>query len=491
MSLYQNLKNIISSKEPSNELYSDLRQLAEGYVESNPALAIEHLRIAASLAWISNTTRKHDKKLDAVLHSIGSSHLSMNTNLDESGSVVIITSGILEFGGLTQQVENLVKYFPENEKLVVWTTESFSNSNIDSDRGKSISERAEIKKVDTDQNHIYGAKEIVNWVENNKVKAFFYFLSPDDTTAFLLPSMLPGHKHILINVSHHVFCLGSFQFDAIVDVSDHYYHESVVEERSEQLHKIYLSGRGELDDLQKIVKNDIRKDLSIPEEAYLTVTVGNPNKSIWDSDQSYIHIIGKMLMESVDVHHLLIAKGMDKIKDLIVWHYPKVKNRIHVLNGTRDLIPTLKGCDLYLNSFPMGGALSSLDAIAASLAIVAIPAQREWFKISEITALSQDEYLSIIKMFVNDFEFRLEHAATLQEFYRENHQPIRVAEQYMELLEKVHLGNKEYRVQKGFQLNGLKRHVDLGKLKRDVVNPYLELGHSDNKTLNRLIKQLS
>ncbi|MFT5149834.1 MAG: hypothetical protein ACI86P_002524, partial [Flavobacteriales bacterium] len=30
MSLYQNLKNIISSKEPSNELYSDLRQLAEG-----------------------------------------------------------------------------------------------------------------------------------------------------------------------------------------------------------------------------------------------------------------------------------------------------------------------------------------------------------------------------------------------------------------------------------------------------------------------------
>jgi len=488
--LLDRIKSFFNAEEASDSLYQELRNKSAASVDEDPQLALKYLRIAASLAWLSNSSHKHDKKMDAIIHGIGSSHVVSEKNNEEEGSLVIITSGILEFGGLTQQVENLVKFLPDNQKLKVWSTESFSNSNLDCDRGHSIRKKAEILTIDKNLDHITSANKIAEWTRENPVSGFIYFLSPDDTTGFLLPSMLPNFKHILINVSHHVFCLGSFQFDGIVDVSDFYYNESIAEERNEQIHKIYLSGRGQLADLQLIPKNNIREELGIPSEAYLTVTVGNPSKSIWDSDQSYIYIIGQMLQSFGNVHHLLIAKGMDRIKKLIAYHYPKVKDKIHVLEGTRDLIPTLKACDLYLNSYPMGGALSSLDAIASSLAIVAIPAQKDWFKISEITALNQEEYLGIIRMFIDDFEFRLEHAATLQEFYKNNHQPKKVAEQYLELVKKIELGKKEYKEQESFKLHGLKGHVDLGKLEREVIRPYLALGNKEDVIIQKLRKQL-
>ncbi len=491
MGLIDRIKSVFFKNDSDNKLYELLRDKAENLASTDQNKSIDYLKIAASLAWISNTSHKHDKKLDAVLHLIGTSLLSQDVKCDPNGVLVIVTSGILEYGGLTQQVENLVKYMPESQEIVIWTTEAFSNSDIHCERGKSITKRAIIKVLENKGDVQAGVSEIVEWAKYTPIKSFIYFLSPDDTTAFMLPSALPLQKHILINVSHHVFCLGSFQFDAIVDVSDHYYQESIDEHRNDSLHLIYLSGRGQLKDLRNVVKNKTRSQLGIPEDAYLTVTVGNPSKNLWDADQRYLHIIGEMLMENVKVHHLLIAKGMQRIKDLIVESYPKVASRIHIIEGTRELIPTLKCCDLYLNSFPMGGALSSLDAIAASLPIVAIPAQKEWFKMSDITALSQSEYIGIINMFIQDFEYRLESADALQLFYQAHHQPQKVASQYLQLIERLELGNKSYEAQKDFRLFGLKKHIDINKLEREVIQPFLKLGNEEDKMITQLRKQLS
>lgn len=488
--LLTKIKTAFAPKGDVNDFYQKIKLKAKEQAKSDDLKALSQVELAARLGWLANTSHKHDKDLDDVLRVVGASNAQSN-NADPDGEIVIVTSGILEFGGLTQQVVNLVQYLPEHQKVSLWTTQAFTNSNLDCDRAHFIEERCPINAVNPEVNVLENAAKLAEWSKDRKIKAFIYFLSPDDTLGFILPSVLVGHLHALINVSHHVFCLGSNQFDMVVDVSDFYYKESVNESRNKNLEIIYLSGRAQLEELMAIEKNDTREHFGIPEEAFLTATVGNPSKNIWDKEESYLHIIGLMLERDPNIHHLLIAKGMKRIKDMIVERYPKVGDRLHVINGTNELIATLKCCDLYLNSYPMGGALSSLDAIAAGLAMVAIPAQKDWFKIAEITALNQEEYLNIIAMFVIDDDFRREQVLALQDFYKQNHQPEAVAVRYMEVINSLERTKQDQLPRHELQLSEIKRHIDAGTWNRKIAQPAQKLGWENDKDFKGLNRKFN
>jgi hypothetical protein len=421
--------------ERANAILSELKSALRKQVDAKKYTeALKTARSIIQLGWWSITTVRYDSELDEQLHRIGSECARSPVETD-SNKVIYVTSGILAYGGLTQQLVNHLEYHDkERFELHVFSTDLFPKSDLKSERAKRVKELCRFQSVKAKDDLLANAIEIAEYIEKERIGTLVLLLSPDDVIGLVLASMLPDIPSIFINSSHHVFTGGSFQFDAFVDVTGHYHRESVESARNANLVYISLCGRMSKEEAELLSIRDFKSELGLDEKTLLTATVGNMSKNTWGGDDSYMNIIGRTLSENPCVHHLFIGTRASQLKSDIINKYPSCSGRIHTITPTPKILEAMKGCDIYLNSFPMGGALSTLDAIASGLPVVLIAAHEAWFNKPEYTVRSQEEYERLLNRYVSDKHFRLRAIAELGDMYEQILSPKIVLQRYEKLI---------------------------------------------------------
>lgn len=385
---------------------------------------------ASTLAWESKVDFFHDKEIDHSLYNLGQAIYEETEIFPKHKKIRIgyITSGILSFGGLTQHIENIIKFHNRDEfEIYIYSTEC----SFDSPSHKQAQNRIEILKGLSDKFYINKydisffdkANSIIKQIKKDEIDVFAYFLAPNDVVAQLIVSCTSNYKNIYFHDSSHLFCLGSYQYDIHIDITKKYLARCINENINKNTVHIPLPGRKEACETPKNKIRPIRTKYNLSSKDLLTITVGNPTKNIWNNNFDYIYIIGELLSKNANVYHVLVADGMEKIKGLITKKYPSVKERIIVEKSTTRLLDLLQDCDLYLSSYPLGGGLAILDAIAAKLPAVSIELQREILLCDEIIALNKEEYISISQRLISDSGLRRKISKRLFELYEKFYNP--------------------------------------------------------------------
>ena len=403
--------------------------IADGRYEE----AISELRVFLQLGWWNEANVRFDPWADSMIHRIGQT-LAMSNHESNPQRVTYITSGILAQGGLTQLLLNLMRHHDHDRfGFEIVNTDFFPKSDLDCERALELKGYSPLQTFHNESGYLHHAKAIVDYLRESKVGVLVFLLSPDDVTGLLVASAFPSIPKVFINASHHVFSGGSFQFDALVDIHPNYYQESKSSKRNPSLHYISLASRMDRATANGLPVRKLREELSLQEDAFLTITVGNVQKCLWNGSRDYVHLVGWMLDSFPEVHHLILAPNADILIDVFHEEYPNLSNRLHPLTPTQDIIQLLKGTDLYINSYPLGGALSSIDAMTSGIPVIFVQIDLDWFMLPNQTAMDAESYQEILHRMLSDEDFRRSKLDEQSRRFDELLSPNRMARSYEEL----------------------------------------------------------
>lgn len=393
---------------------------------------------ATTIAWDSNVNIYHDKEVDKSLHGLGFNYFGLKDLSEKHSKVRIayITSGILPYGGLTQHIENIIKFHDKDSfEIYLYSTEcSFGGGSKlrAKDRVSALNEEVEkLFIADFDSSLLEKADSVVREIEKDEVDVLAYFLAPNDVVSSLVASCFRNYKNIFFHDSSHVFCLGSFQFDLHIDTTKKFFLRCKDENINHNVIHLPLPGRAQ--DNDKLVGRALREKCGLSDSSILAATIGNPQKNVWDNNHAYIEITGELLTANENLYLLLVADGMQHIRNLLVDRFPNIAERVFVEKSTPKVCDLLKECDMYFSSFPVGGGLAILDAISVGLPVVSVESQREILQCDEIIACDKEDYISVANRLVQDIEFRNNVAQKVSSVYRENFDPRKIVRQIEEI----------------------------------------------------------
>lgn len=435
-------QDVESLSHETQELLEKIRESVPSFIRQGKyETALKCLRAYLLIGWWCDTDSKFDTWADEQLNLIGLEYVR-NYSPQNRRKIAYVTSGILAEGGLTQLLCNLILHH-DHDKFDIQIIDNgfFPDSDPSCDRGILLKEKCQINSFGHDKGYVQSIISLADHVENEKIGLLVFLLSPDDIVSLTLPSIFPNIPSVFINASHHLFCGGSFQFNSFVDIQEYYYNESLETGRNTRCRYISQGARISPQRAKEVSARNLRAELGLPADSILTITVGNANKCLWRGDMSYVSIIAWMLEHYPKVHHIILARNPKPLIKAFAESHPRLAERIHTLETTLDIIPVLKSCDLYLNSYPLGGALSSVDAISAGIPVLFIKAHLPWFHLADQTAVDAIDYKRKLKQLLNDKTFRLRCVQNQDVLFKEVLDPSVVARKFEEEFLKVDIDN--------------------------------------------------
>lgn len=120
--------------------------------------------------------------------------------------------------------------------------------------------------------------------------------------------------------------------------------------------------------------HDIRKELNLPKEAFIVLSVGELNNN--KNQATIIKAIGQLLNAKdhknyQDLHYLLCGKGYNDEKLKALAMQLGIENHVHFLGYRRDVVDICSQSDIYaMPSFREGLPVSSLEAMYCGLPLV-------------------------------------------------------------------------------------------------------------------------
>lgn len=114
---------------------------------------------------------------------------------------------------------------------------------------------------------------------------------------------------------------------------------------------------------------DIKKELGIPEDAFLLVNVANNRKM---KGIPYLLKAMNLLPADANIHLLLIGRDMDDPKHLKIIEAGDKKDKIHILGFRKDVLNIVAACDTFVLSSIIGESITKSVLEAMSLGVAPI-----------------------------------------------------------------------------------------------------------------------
>lgn len=114
---------------------------------------------------------------------------------------------------------------------------------------------------------------------------------------------------------------------------------------------------------------DIRKELSIPENAFLLINVANNRKM---KGIPYLLKAMSYLHEELPVHLLLVGRNMDSKRHLRIINQSEKKENVHILGFRKDVLNIVSACDVFVLPSIKGESITKSVIEAMSLGIAPI-----------------------------------------------------------------------------------------------------------------------
>jgi len=114
---------------------------------------------------------------------------------------------------------------------------------------------------------------------------------------------------------------------------------------------------------------DIKKELGIPEDAFLLVNVANNRRM---KGIPYLLKAMNLLPSDANIHLLLVGRNMDDKKHLKVINAGDKKNNIHILGFRKDVLNIVAACNSFVLSSITGESITKSVLEAMSLGVTPI-----------------------------------------------------------------------------------------------------------------------
>lgn len=328
-------------------------------------------------------TNSYDAKIEGIMRDYYDKNTNMflsmetnpskKTNMQQPPNVGIIFTELYNTGGHTPLVKRFIESFSKEYTVVAFTSRILSNSykkgnfdvmdevetcgvhwNLDVDRFSEL------------------AKDLYNEIVKNNIDILFCYIHPQDIVSSALFALLKYTtkiKIVHINVQDHFYSLGFKFADLIIDArpSGQYITKKVRGFNNSIILPLHQKRKEKITYLSPQEIQDFRKNLGVNDDEYITLT-GCASYKIFMGDESpYLEMIRDILIENPKLKHILMTEfktpNEEKVFNRVFHNHPKLLKRIIITPKVKEFDPYIQACDLFIDSFPQGGALIHVDVM--------------------------------------------------------------------------------------------------------------------------------
>ncbi len=387
------IQSIASSKENFESLLKQIQNEKDFDTKIN--LAYQAIRLANN----SSTTYYSSDIIEKVFTDLAQKN-KINLSSDfEKNSVLHIMTAAYKTGGHTRVVERWIDLFLPNEKhsvallkqkeeLPIHLTASVRKTN-----GKII----KLDMASSDLEKALQLREIASHYERVILHTHMDDVIPliaFGTNDFTRPVFLFNH-------ADHCFWLGVSVADQIVNFRS--WGKILSKKYRGNTDNFVLTLPTDLKNIQNKDIQQLKKNLKIPENKKIILTVGSAQKYAPLLNLDFIDLIKRVLQVRDDV--IFIAIGQTT-KSLPAWKkLPYHKVWILGRKSPEEMFDYLRCADLVLDSFPMSGGTALLDAVSLKkpvLTLESVVGQLDYLSRSVAYCKTPEELLKKIDLILDD-----------------------------------------------------------------------------------------
>ncbi|XGI82748.1 glycosyltransferase [Halorutilales archaeon Cl-col2-1] len=438
------MKKLQKSKsvEEDEVLYDDLKSKSEQEIGlGNYEKALDYLYIASSLAW-SNNFMWRDHDIEALLDNIGTELLPQVSPdyqaSDCSSTILFIASSLHDQGGHSELLEKWATYtskdsFVESLNLIL-TNSNNTPSEYDSLRKNLnglLDRRIELSPKDRYTTRVQKLVDYIDAIEPDRV---LLFIHPNDVVAISsLARDYPDCEFIFYNHADHTFWLAHPSIDHFIEFRKSGY----------QLSKTYrsLQPSGIIPLTTNIHLSEVYgKFPQIPDNKSVSVSIGSFHKIKNNGQSPYLEAVDKILSENEDHHHVFVSNHHETdLEDRYL--SDTSQTRFHPIGPLDNLSKIYTESDFLIQTFPVGGGMVSIEAMAFGLPIVAKQLRFPFlsaptFLPSEygFIAETHNDIVNYASKFINNSNDRAKAGNVLKKHFQKTYDPEVVKRNIRELL---------------------------------------------------------
>lgn len=156
--------------------------------------------------------------------------------------------------------------------------------------------------------------------------------------------------------------------DTIITINQEDYHRACKKFKAKRI--VYLPGVGfDIERFKKTIidRQEKRREIGIPQEAFLVLSVGELNHN--KNHETIIRAVAKL--NNPKIHYCICGRGEKHDALLSLAKKLKIENQVHLLGQRRDIAEICKCSDLFaFPSYREGLGIAALEAMAAGLPLI-------------------------------------------------------------------------------------------------------------------------
>ena len=399
-----------------------------------------------------------DNRVDEVADELYKKYSKQFSKSEANNTkIAFVASEIYEIGGHTKCLINFIKSFYQDYSMILFltklknTVETTYKANI-----PQLKELLNIDGIDVELKNKNCEELVINLY--NKIVSqcsgiIFSYIHPDDIVASIVFSILKKHskvKIIFFNHVDHLPVVGIKFCDLIIDARPSGQDVNIKIRNYKNSHIIPLQSKKQEETMyySEVEIHNCRKNLGINDGDFFTLT-GCANYKIFDQNgSSYLKMIKKLLIEESKLKHIIMTKLSPDQQDIFDQEFldrEDLLERVKVIDMVSDFDIFFQSCDLFIDSFPQGSALTHIDMMRNKKPTVIKIDRQDPFKSFEFYLPKNYEYAyediedmkeGILKLLYSD-DLRKKVSKELYEHYLQNYEFEIVKQQYLKLIENI------------------------------------------------------
>lgn len=324
--------------------------------------------------------------------------------------VAFLATELYDTGGHTEWLKNIIYAIYNLYEIRTFLTKYDKTLRFAPNKVHAIKRYSDFAGINENDDNKYGLIELFHQIEDYSPKVLFVFMHMNDFLANGVLYLLKKYTNIRIvycNHGSHWPVLGGMFSDAFTTALPTTLY---VDEKYRGICKgiklnLCDSFKEDIVDISDIEKNNIRNELKIPEGAYFTLT-GCTSYKLFSSEKSaYFEMIKHLLEAEQNLFHVVITSLSKTEKQIVdeIFRDSPVRKRLKIIPLTPDYSRFFQSCDLFIDSFPIGSALTHIELMKHK-------------KVSVVKINSENALLSFHEYFPEDYPYMSDKVQEIEKF---------------------------------------------------------------------------
>ncbi|GEM_PF-4521636 len=316
---------------------------------------VDHVKFLGFYLANSPCLKLYSEKIESRIR-----HYQLSFHVDEISKeekTLHVATQLYQTGGHTRVIENWINFLP-NEDHDILLTEQHRDFHL------NLPSKTQIIKLD---NHLSNSQKIkaLSEIYPNYSKVIFH-THQHDAIPFIAIGTDKTSKYYFYNHADHTFSIGASLVSEVYDMSSsgQKFSLNFRGAKSSKVIPFPLKITEHIISTQE--KINYRKELNLPLDSKIVITVGNPYKFIPNSDYNLFEKFEKIASKNQGVIFLMIGPDESFTKYL----KGECKNILMLgLKPKESVLKYYKASDFYIDSLPIGGGLALIEAILTGLPV--------------------------------------------------------------------------------------------------------------------------